>query len=658
MRKKLHHQELDPTMTSIVHAKVADAISLHNDQKYRPDIDGLRAIAVLAVIFYHFKVPFFTGGFIGVDVFFVISGYLITKGILSQQRIGRFNFSDFYTRRVRRLIPALLATIVASFIAAAFLFSPADFKQMSGSTVYALAGISNLFFWMETGYFDTASDVKPLLHTWSLSVEIQFYILWPLMLIGISNYTKNLLAATSTVFILGAAAAYFFLQHDASGAFFLSPFRVHEFLLGALVVLVEQNRFNQLIKEIAYATGLALLITPVFFYDSDTTLFPGAAAMVPVIGAALMIFAGDTAKLAKVCRSRGAVKVGEISYSLYLVHWPLYVFTSYIAFKNISAASIVTLLLATFALATALYYVIEKPLRHQSSSKLSGPEFALSTLICSLAIIVTAASSWAKNGWEWRLPEEIRNIAKINIKELNDYTWTAHKALNKKSSFDPSSNKEKILIIGDSQAADVVNMLTESGEIKNYDVISRIVVTDCATPYLSANDADHFFKSVNTFTIKRPELISQCRTQHQHLMDEKLLKSADKIFISFQWRPFAIDYNIKAINHIKSITNAKIYVFSRKDLTQGSIAIITSLGRTTGANSYAASLRSKENEEISKKMSFIPNTTFIDLMSLTCPNESSCVVLTPNNQPVFFDSAHLTKDGAKMMGLELTKTLL
>lgn len=150
---------------------------------YRPDIDGLRAIAVIFVILYHFNVGLFSGGFVGVDIFFVISGYLITKGILEKQHEGAFEFSDFYFRRVRRLIPALLATIVVSYIAAYILFSPADFKQMSGSTVYAISGLSNLFFWMESGYFDTSSIVKPLLHTWSLSVEIQFYIIWPFFVV-------------------------------------------------------------------------------------------------------------------------------------------------------------------------------------------------------------------------------------------------------------------------------------------------------------------------------------------------------------------------------------------------------------------------------------------------------------------------------------------
>ncbi len=234
---------------------------------YRPDIDGLRAIAVLAVIFYHFKVGVCSGGFVGVDIFFVISGYLITKGILSKQRDGKFDFADFYFRRVRRLIPALFVTITASYAVAFAIFSPADFKSLSGSTVYALTGLSNIFFWLESGYFDTASSMKPLLHTWSLSVEIQFYILWPLMLLLVTRFTKHHIAATLILIIVGGVAAVAYLNIDASGAFYLTPFRMHEFLFGALVVLLERFKLRKGIADAAYLIGLVLVAYSIFFFQ-------------------------------------------------------------------------------------------------------------------------------------------------------------------------------------------------------------------------------------------------------------------------------------------------------------------------------------------------------------------------------------------------------
>ncbi|WP_050439956.1 acyltransferase family protein [Pseudomonas monteilii] len=370
--------------------------------KYRPDIDGLRAIAVMAVILYHFKIPFFSGGFVGVDVFFVISGYLITKGILSQRSKGRFELSEFFTRRVRRLVPALLLTIAASYAVSAFLFSPNDFKQMSGSTVYALTGISNIFFWLESGYFDSASIVKPLLHTWSLSVEIQFYIIWPMAILAITQVTRKLLAPTILLVLIGSVSAYLFLRTDAIGAFFLTPFRIHEFLFGALVVFLENRSIHRVAKEALYLAGLALVIAPIFLYDSDKTLFPGLAALAPVLGAALMILGGDSSATASVFRSWPATKIGEISYSLYLVHWPLFVFASYILMQDLSAGETIILMLSTFATAIALFYLIERPMRAQTTKGLSGNSFALASLGCSTAIIVIASSSWGQNGWEGR----------------------------------------------------------------------------------------------------------------------------------------------------------------------------------------------------------------------------------------------------------------
>jgi len=636
-------------MTSLSHAKLADAATLQNVQNYRPDIDGLRAIAVLAVILYHFKVPFFTGGFVGVDVFFVISGYLITKGILSQQGKGRFDFADFYTRRVRRLIPALLATIIASFVAAALLFSPEDFKQMSGSTVYALAGISNLFFWMQSGYFDTASTVKPLLHTWSLSVEIQFYILWPVLLVGITRVTKNLLAATSAIFIAGASAAYFFLQQDASGAFFLTPFRIHEFLLGALVVLVERNKVNTALKEAAYLAGLALVIAPIFLYSSDATLFPGLAALVPVTGAALMIFAGGSAKTAWPCRSWAATKLGEISYSLYLVHWPIFVFVSYAMATEGGALLTVGLLVSTLALAIALYSRIEKPLRNKANSRLTGTGFSLATMACASSIIVVAASSWGQDGWEWRVPEAIRNISPLDKAAADKYVWNLHQQLNKKS-FDKTSSKPKLLIIGDSQAGDLTNILNESGYLNNFDVISRIVSSQCATPYVNKLQEEQYFTKYNVLTMREPRYVNICKDYLDRVLNDGSIQQADKVLIAFYWRDYAEKYYTHGIAEIARRTPGQVYVFARKNISLSSSEIAVKHGRISGLQEFAASFVEPSTAKVNDTLRKLPNTKFIDLMSITCPTKAKCVVLDDKNNLIFADKNHLTDNGARYFG--------
>ncbi|MCF6274706.1 MAG: acyltransferase, partial [Robiginitomaculum sp.] len=202
--------------------------------KYRPDIDGLRAVAVLAVVFYHFKIPPFSGGFVGVDIFFVISGYLITKLVMGQTKDGTFSFKIFYLRRIRRLFPALFVTLVGTLAAAAILFSPEQMARLGKVSFFALISLSNIVFWREAGYFDTDAATKPLLHTWSLGVEEQFYLVWPALIFLCVLYLKraHILAVLTALIVVGLLAAAYVLKKDVDAAFYLTPFRMSEFGIG------------------------------------------------------------------------------------------------------------------------------------------------------------------------------------------------------------------------------------------------------------------------------------------------------------------------------------------------------------------------------------------------------------------------------------------
>lgn len=625
---------------------------------YRPDIDGLRAVAVIAVILYHFKIGSITGGFVGVDIFFVISGYLITRIITEQwKEHQRVNFGDFYLRRVRRLLPALIVTIGASYITALFLFSPSDFKSMSGSTVYALAGISNIFFWLESGYFDSSASIKPLLHTWSLGVEIQFYVIWPILLLGILRTTTHIKIALLALIALGATSAVLFLKSDASGAFFLTPFRVHEFLLGGLVTLIERHKLNKFVANVIYATGMILVAYAIFSFSSETTLFPGLAALVPATGAALMILGGRNSMLAYPLSSRPAVKIGEISYSLYLVHWPLFVFTSYALIGNITPLHKLWLVCSTFILAIALYFLVEKFFRHQHAARLSGPAFSLATALASIVLIIPAASSWTQNGWAWRVPAELREVGNIDERSASIYVFELIKKLNEAENFGTSSNKEKLLVIGDSQAGDLMNILNEDDYFSNYNVISRLVDSACGTPLLAKDKQENFFKTINPITIKQPEYVKRCETGIARADDQKLIAEADKIFIAFYWRDFAEPYYLNAIKELASRTTAEIYIFGRKDLLKDSAFIATTLGRSAGLSHYAATYKSPETEKINAPLKLISNVKYIDMMQATCPSDDQCLVVDDDHKPVFFNATHLSKEGAKMYG-PVTRRLL
>lgn len=618
---------------------------------YRSDIDGLRAFAVLAVILYHFDVKFFKGGFIGVDIFFVISGYLITKGIISLRENNKFSIGDFYTRRARRLFPALIATIAATYALSFAFFSPTDFMAMSGSTVYALTGISNIYFWLGSGYFDNFASLKPLLHTWSLSVELQFYLVWPFIILGLMSFGRRSCAIGVLAFtVVAAALSVYYVYVNSTSAFFLTQFRMHEFAIGAIVVFIERVKINTAIKYALYAIGMLMVFIPSLVFDVNKINFPGYYALIPCIGAALMIWNGGDIKISKILSNRPVSHIGEISYSLYLIHWPVYVFANYFLIGYIDMEVKLAMLVVTFALSFASYRLIELPFRNPKNSKLSGSAFALSCSGIALIFTVLSSSSWANKGWEWRMPEGIREINKISHDEAQGFTWQAQGALSLKSGFDPSHAKKRILFIGDSQSADVVNMMSASGNIDKYDAVARTVLIECGTPYISEDEFKNFFTKENPYTIKRPEMIPECQKMMATAMDENLLKSADKIFISFFIEPHSEKIIEEAVAKIRSITNAEITVFGRKNLKVNSVDIVNSLGRTAGINRFASKFKDPETFEINKSMTGISGVKFVNMMDYVCPSDKECIVLTDAGKPIFYDKAHVTKSGAKFLG--------
>lgn len=302
---------------------------------YRPDIDGLRAIAVLAVVLHHLSAPLLPGGYVGVDVFFVISGYLITSIISREMAEGRFSFASFYERRARRIFPALFAVLAATLVASYALLLPSDMMSTLRAALGTVFFGSNIVFWreMKEGYF-AATDLalNPLLHTWSLSVEEQFYVFFPVLLLLCYRFTRQqvvpVLLFSAMVSLVGAALL---VSSKSVAVFFLSPFRAWELLAGSLLALhtVPPLR-SRMLRELIAAAGLLAIVVACFVYDGGTT-FPGLAALAPVLGTAALIHAGASGPslAARLLQLPPMVWVGLISYSLYLWHWPLIVLTRY-----------------------------------------------------------------------------------------------------------------------------------------------------------------------------------------------------------------------------------------------------------------------------------------------------------------------------------------
>lgn len=325
---------------------------------YRPDIDGLRAIAVILVLLFHFDlgVP---GGFIGVDVFFVISGYLITEVIKNAISSGRFSFGDFYIRRLLRLHPALIATVAMTMLAGFLIMDPASFSSLAASAKYSLLSASNFYFWLNQGYFDAAAQTQPLLHTWSLAAEWQFYLVWPFVVWGALKVSPRfLLCLLALMTAVSLAASETMLRYDSSAAYYMMPFRVFELSIGAMLVFVSGHRAGVKTESAIVVAGLAAIIGSAFALESSSP-FPGILALVPCLGAAACIYSGRS-RAANILRTRPMVKIGLISYSVYLVHWPIVVFYRYWIFRDISLTEKSSLLLASIAAGFALYHTVER----------------------------------------------------------------------------------------------------------------------------------------------------------------------------------------------------------------------------------------------------------------------------------------------------------
>ncbi|WP_375304415.1 acyltransferase family protein [Bradyrhizobium sp. A11] len=422
---------------------------------HRRDIDGLRAIAVLSVVFYHLEVPPFGGGFVGVDLFFVVSGYLISRIILSEAERGEFSVQRFYERRIRRLFPAAIVTTIGTLVIGALWFSPELFKGLAQDVVATLGSVSNFYFWRSAhGYFASSADPSPVLHFWSLAVEEQFYLLWPVILL----LGRRLLGRALPLLILGTAVlslgiAQATLATDNSGAFYLPTCRAFEFAIGTLVIFAEQRLIlSALLRSLLAAAGLTLIGYAIVSFDG-TTPFPGANALIPCLGAACVILAGDRNALSPLLTNPLAVRVGLVSYSLYLVHWPLIVYANYIAgddARSVPAKALIFILAMT--LAELMYRRIEQPYREGRSSllRVAGPAAAM---VVSLAAIAFMANR--QDGWPWRLSAEAREIADLQRFGF----WPCAKSVQSNCAFGSLGDPVGLQLLGDSFAEHYVAAL-------------------------------------------------------------------------------------------------------------------------------------------------------------------------------------------------------
>lgn len=342
---------------------------MSTEREYRPDIDGLRGIAVLAVFLYHLSFKsLFGGGYVGVDIFFVISGYLITRIIANEMNAGTFSFAKFYTRRIRRILPAFIVLCVVCFLVGRSLLSPDEFTAFCKSMARSAIAMSNFYFYEHTGYFDAPARSSPFLHTWSLGVEEQFYLFFPILMFFIYKFfysTRIYLVVALTSMSFGFSFLVFFNQ---SFSFFMLPARAWELLIGSAAAMIPFSPSSERHGQTMRFVGLTMLAGTIVSYQwLPNAFFPGLTALPPCVGSLLCIMAGPSSPKSisyRLLTFKPLVFVGLISYSLYLWHWPIIVFARQIVpYLTLSPSIIATVIPLSFIAATLSWKFIEQPIR-------------------------------------------------------------------------------------------------------------------------------------------------------------------------------------------------------------------------------------------------------------------------------------------------------
>lgn len=375
--------------------------------KYRPDIDGLRAVAVLSVVIFHADASWLPGGFVGVDIFFVISGFLISSIILASAKLDRFSYRDFYARRIRRIFPALIVVLLASWIVGWWLLTADEFLSFGRQMVAGMAFLANFHFWLTTDYFAAASDIQPALHLWSLGVEEQFYLLWPPLLIIAYRGKLNLSFVTYVLILLSFALNVWATESYRTQAFYLPYGRMWELSLGSLLAVGRFGRPTPLGANAYSCFGFGLIVAGLAWINV-TDLFPGWLVLLPTMGAALIIFAGmDTIINRYILGNRCIAYIGLISYPVYLWHWPLLVFARIAARGDLTFQVKISIVAASVGLAWATYSMVERPFRFGCLRKQSVVSLAAGAMV----IASLGAATILTGGVSSRFPAVVRDLA-------------------------------------------------------------------------------------------------------------------------------------------------------------------------------------------------------------------------------------------------------
>lgn len=617
---------------------------------YRRDIDGLRAIAVLLVVFNHVGFAAFSGGFIGVDVFFVISGYLITGIVSGQLRRGSFSFREFYRRRALRILPALYVVLVAVMIAGYYILIPSDYSVLSLSSLSAMLFVSNIFFSLSTGgYFSASADDMPLLHVWSLSVEEQFYLLWPvalLLLMRLKSKRKRLFVI-GLVTTVSFALAQVGVARGLNSAYFLLHARAGELLIGALLAFLGTGsitRPNHAAANALSLAGIAMILVPAVLLDRSSE-FPGLAAALPCLGAALVILGPKFGSnlVTSILSTKPLVGVGLISYSVYLWHWPIVSFLHYsnIAIDLYIAASIV----AGSLLAGYLSWrFVEQVFRHREQGLGFATRFYGGLLLMATAVL--PATVYLQQGVPSRFPYAMLTQEQLDAERAR--YWQGVGTIG--TVFDDGDKSRNVLVIGNSHAFDFSYALSENGFQGKIKLIS------------TGGECFNFSHDAITSSFA-----GLCRENLRNVLESEDLPKAGVIYLHDSWGGVDLKGLTEMIGLIRQRSAAKIYVVGPKMLFSESVLSISKQAQqerlitAEAINEYSRHFANPSPTRLDRVLKDFfsgdrfPGVRYVSALDVQCGPELRCNILSANGQYLYFDNNHFTLEGSREFGQRLKR---
>jgi peptidoglycan/LPS O-acetylase OafA/YrhL len=615
---------------------------------YRTDIDGLRAVAVMLVVMGHLGFNHLSGGFVGVDVFFVISGYLISSIILSQIQSSSFSILSFYERRIRRIVPALFVMMLVTCLLAYKILLPTELTDFAKSLIAATFSASNFYFWTQAGYFDTPAAFKPLLHTWSLGVEEQFYIVFPLLLLAVRKLRPaklhlSIMLFAAISFAISAVGAFKY----PDSTFYLAHTRAWELLLGTLVWMrVFPELRQRALRETASLLGIALILFAGVSY-SPKTHFPGIAALAPCLGAGLIIAAGQSGEtlVGKMLSLRPVVFIGLISYSLYLWHWPLLVFQAigHIFGVYWGSTGRWVILAVSLVVATFSWKWIEGPFR-VGAMKLSGPALFKATAATVVCTTLLAASALLTHGFSSRYSPEARNLESYlaytpTYREGTCFfTSKEHgESVNTAACLTQDPTKKNFLLIGDSHAAQLWYGLSTVFDTVN---VMQVTASGCRGVLHSIGDS-HCVDMMNS-------IYSSYLPAHH----------VDKLLLASQWEP----KDLPAIAETAAWANQHgidLVIFGPIVEYDASLPRLLVVSMTTGDRNGPFNHRLQWIRQFDDQMSDLAGTRwkvqYISYFKLLCDSKS-CIEYADPGVPLQFDHSHLTSQGSVFVAEKLKES--